>query len=325
MGIELLKRYDLFFDNSSKEKLLDAEKKYSSNQFIRINLSKSKSEKIEEFLKKNKVKFSKTFLPNSLKIEKSFFNLSSSPENISGECYLQDLASQIPINLIDFKELALKHSNSKALCPTPYALCSVLDMASSPGSKTTQIADLLEFNKIPYNIIALEPEKKRLTKLINNIQKQNFKNIKIINSTGENFISKEKFDIILLDAPCSGNLIDNKNWLNKRELKGILEKSALQKKLLENASKLLKENGILIYSTCSLEPEENELNILFAEKNLKLKSIKTEIISFPFETNPTKIIKDKNLLEKIQNQNSIRIMPYLSQTQGFFVCLLKKV
>ena len=298
--------------------------KYSSNKFIRINLSKSNPEKIDQFLKENKVQYSKTFLPNSLKIEKTFFNLSSSVENISAKIYLQDLASQIPINLIDFNELALKHSSSKTLCPTPYALCSVLDMAASPGSKTTQIADLLKFHKIPYNITALEPEKKRLLKLINNLQKQKVNNIKIINIAAENFISKEKFDIILLDAPCSGNLIDDKLWLGKRDLKGINEKSALQKKLLENASKLLKENGILIYSTCSLEPEENELNILYAEKNLKLKSIKQNTIIFPFETSPSKLIKDKNLLEKIQNQNSIRIMPYLSQTQGFFVCILKK-
>ena len=53
-----------------------------------------------------------------------------------------------------------------------------------------------------------------------------------------------------------------------------------------------------------------------------LKSIKQNTIIFPFETSPSKLIKDKNLLEKIQNQNSIRIMPYLSQTQGFFVCIL---
>ena len=317
MGTELLKRYDLFFGASSKEKLIESQKKYSSNKFLRINISKSNPEKIEQFLKENKVQYSKTFLPNSLKIEKTFFNLSSSVENVSAKIYLQDLASQIPINLIDFKELVLKHSS-------PGTLCSVLDMASSPGSKTTQIADLLEFHKIPFNIVALEPEKKRLLKIINNIQKQKVRNITIINIAAENFTSKEKFDIILLDAPCSGNLVDDKLWLDKRELKGILEKSALQKKLLENASKLLKENGILIYSTCSIEPEENELNILYAEKNLKLKSIKQQIIDFPFETSPSKLIKEKSLLEKIQNQNSIRIMPYLSQTQGFFVCILTK-
>jgi 16S rRNA C967 or C1407 C5-methylase (RsmB/RsmF family) len=88
-------------------------------------------------------------------------------------------------------------------------------MASSPGSKTTQIADVLESLKINYQIIAIEKNENRIKRLINNIQRQNLNNIKILNLDVVKFNPEEKFDIIFLDAPCSGNLIDDSNWLKK--------------------------------------------------------------------------------------------------------------
>lgn len=301
-------RYDEFFGNGTFHKLLDAKDKYSNNQFVRINLSKISVEDGESFLKKNRVKFTNTFINNSIKIEKSFFNISSSIESISGKVYLQDLASQIPVNCIDFS----KYKNSKI---------RILDMAASPGSKTTQIADLLNFHKIEYEIVALEPDNKRLTRLINNIQKQKFENITVLNCFGEEFLSKELFDIVLLDAPCSGNLVGDRDWLRKRDMKGILANSDLQKKLLKNAEKLTRKGGIMIYSTCSLEVEENELNVDWMLKNSKLKSFKPSL-KFGFETRALTSFKGKKLDSGIEN--SIRIMPYLSKTQGFFVCCFKK-
>ena len=305
---ELLDRYDSFFGKGVSNKLIESVRLYSKNQFIRINLSKVSIKEIEDFLIKNRVKFSKTFFLNAFKIEKSFFNITSSIEAISGKIYMQDLASQIPINTIDFESLKTMKK------------IRVLDMAASPGSKTTQIVDLLNYHKIDYEIVALEPEEKRLTKLINNIQKQDFENIKIINCLGEEFNDEKKFDIILLDAPCSGNLVGDSNWLNKRDINGIEKNSALQKKLLKNGAKLLNENGILIYSTCSLEVEENELNVDWILKSSKLKTFRPKI-NFGFNTKPLSIVREKQLDDGVKN--CIRIMPYESKTQGFFVCCFK--
>ncbi|MDA3855270.1 MAG: RsmB/NOP family class I SAM-dependent RNA methyltransferase [Candidatus Woesearchaeota archaeon] len=301
-------RYDDFFGGGTFHKLLDAKEKYTKNQFIRINLSKISIEEGDKFLKKNRVKYSNTFISNALKIERSFFNISSSIESISGKVYLQDLASQIPVNCIDFS----KYKNKKI---------RILDMAASPGSKTTQIADLFSLHEIDYEIVALEPENKRLTRLINNIQKQGFENITIVNTLGEDYEDKELFDIVLLDAPCSGNLVGDRDWLKKRDMNGILNNSDLQKKLLKNAEKLTKKEGIMIYSTCSLEVEENELNVDWILKNSKLKSFKP-ILKFGFDTKPLTIFKGKKLDQGVEN--SIRIMPYLSKTQGFFVCCFRK-
>lgn len=312
MNKKLLVRYDDFFGNSCSKKLLECQKQILGNEFIRVNMSRKKIIEVAEFLKKNRVRYEKTMFNNAFKIKISFFNLSSSLECLKGDFYLQDLASQIPVNLIDFNRL--KNLGRQV---------NVLDMAASPGSKTTQIADLLEYYGIDYKIVCLEPDKKRLLRLINNIQKQGFTNIEVYNEFAQDFKTENSFDVILLDAPCSGNLAGDRDWLKKRDLTGIIDNSNIQKEILKNAVKLLSESGILIYSTCSLEVEENELNISFAQKELNLKSFFSDF-SFGFETDSLKLIKDRTLLKEIGDVKCMRIMPYLSGTQGFFVCCLKK-
>ena len=305
--MDFRQRYTKIFGSGVYEKLLKAQREHSRDQYIRVNLSRKKVAEVEKFLKSNRVKYSKTYLSNCFKIEKSFFNLTSCIEALRGDFYVQDIASQIPVNLIDFGDLASKERKIK-----------ILDMAASPGSKTTQIADMCESLGIDCEIVALEPEVKRLTKLVNNIQKQGFENISVYNVRGEDFETKDKFDLILLDAPCSGNLVGDRDWLKKRDMNGILANSKLQKKLLEKASKLLEKDGTLIYSTCSLEPEENEENVEYAQKGLRLRSVKAEF-KFPFENRPERFLKIK-----FMRQESIRIMPNLSKSQGFFVSVLRK-
>ncbi len=299
---EFQARYDKVFGKGCFEKLLLSQKKYSSKQFVRVNVSKTTMSDVESFFKKNNVEYSKTFLPNSFEILKSPFSLAGSLLSLTGDIYVQDIVSQVPVNAIDFNRL--KNLDREVL---------ILDMCSSPGSKTTQLCDLLEFYKIDFKLIALEPEKKRLLKLVNNIQKQEFSSVEVIQSFGEEFETDLKFDVILVDAPCSGNLIGDRSWLSKRDVNGILEKSAIQKKILKRASELLSsDNGELIYSTCSLEVEENEDNVLWAVENLGLKTKKINI-EFPFSVKSVK-----------GGSNQLRFMPYESKTQGFFVCCFTK-
>ena len=95
--------------------------------------------------------------------------------------------------------------------------------------------------------------------------------------------------------------------------------ATLQKSLLKNASTLLKDNGELIYSTCSQEIEENEENVLWSEKNLNLKS-KHIRNNFGFETLSSKILINK----KYSNLKSLRFYPPITKTQGFFVNVFEK-
>lgn len=292
---ELLKRYDDFFGQGTASKLLEAQKNYSNDQYIRINTSKITVEKIEKFLKENRVEYSKTFLKNCLKIEKSFFSLASSLPSLNGEIYIQDIASQIPVNCVDFSK---------------YLKVKILDMAAAPGSKTTQLVEKLKVERIRYEIVALEPDKDRIQRLINNLQKQECKNVTIFNCRGQDFKSKDKFDIVLLDAPCSGNLVGDKSWLRKRDIAGIKKKANVQKSLLEKAYSLTKDGGIILYSTCSLEPEENEENVDWFLKKFNVEQIKINL--------------DFNFKTSFLNEKSTRLMPYESKTQGFFVSSFTK-
>ncbi len=82
-----------------------------------------------------------------------------------------------------------------------------------------------------------------------------------------------KFDKVLLDAPCSGNYALETGWFSKRDLEGVKSNARLQKKLLRAGIKVLKKSGILVYSTCSLEVEENENVIEWALENLSVKLV----------------------------------------------------
>lgn len=294
-GNDLLNRYDKFFGNGTSSKLKDAMRQYSNNQFIRVNLSKMNLDEIQVFFKKNRVKFENTFLKNAFKIEKTFFNLSSSIQCLTGQFYFQDLASQVPVNCVDFEKL--KSLNR---------VVKVLDGCASPGSKTTQMLDLLNFHKIEYELTAIELEEKRVNRLVNNIQKMGFDRFKIINCSATDFKTSDKYDVIILDVPCSGNLVGDKNWLNKRNVSDICDKSNLQKSIVKNISKYLSDEGELIYSTCSIEPEENEDNVKWIIDNCDLKNVKIDLeVGF-----------DASCLNGVLG---LRFLPHKSRTQGFFV------
>ena len=294
----LLDRYDKNFESGTSRKLQDSIRMYSDNQFVRINLSKMNLEEVQTFFKKNRVKFENTFLKNGFKIEKSYFNLSSSIPCLSGKIYFQDLASQVPVNCVGFNRLKEISDSGK--------IVKVLDGCASPGSKTTQMLDLLNFHKINYELTAIELEENRVNRLINNIQKMGFSGFKIVNCSATEFTTSDKYDVIILDVPCSGNLVGDKNWLSKRTVSDICEKSDLQKLIVKNISKYLSENGELIYSTCSIEKEENEDNVKWISENCDLKNIKISLDT-GFDTSC------------LNGVLGLRFLPNKSRTQGFFV------
>ena len=125
-----------------------------------------------------------------------------------------------------------------------------------------------------------------------------------------------KFDRILVDAPCSGNFASDRDWFNNRTLKDIERNAGLQREILTKAVDCLSDEGEMVYSTCSLEPEEDELNMDWAIKNLNLQ---TEEIYCHGEKGLTNVF-GKQLDPSIKHCR--RLWP--GETQGFFVCKLKK-
>tara|TARA_Y100001970_G_C14247741_1_gene869540 strand:- start:3668 stop:4981 length:1314 start_codon:yes stop_codon:yes gene_type:complete len=154
----------------------------------------------------------------------------------------------------------------------------ILDACAAPGSKSTHLAELTNDSA---EILAVDRSEKRLKILQSNLDRLDLKSIKTLKADSTNLLDlnpdfASHFDKILIDAPCSGigTLARNPDsrWsLNKDKIKQLI---SLQKRLLEGILPLLKRDGVLVYSTCTICPEENNLLIKkFIEKNQKIKLV----------------------------------------------------
>ena len=178
-------------------------------------------------------------------------------------------------------------------------------MCAAPGGKTVQLAQMMN-NK--GTMIALDNSTRRLTALKNNLERCGIRNTIIYNKDAR-YISdfNKRFDKILLDAPCSGNFTLEEDWFEKRTINDIKDRAKLQKELLKAAVDVCK--GEIVYSTCSLEKEENEEVIEWALDNLNVELQEIKLKASPGLTERTK--------------NCRRFWPNEHKTEGFFVAKLK--
>ena len=225
-------------------------------------------------------------------------------EHQLGLIYIQEPASMIPPIVLE---------------PKPGEV--ILDMASAPGSKTTQISAMMNNEGI---IVANDENPLRLKLLGMNLQRCGVENA-VVSNRNALFFEKAGilFDKVLLDAPCSGtgtirkSLKTLKIWNEKMTVKI----ANLQKRLLDSAYASLKKGGVLVYSTCSLEPEENEENISwFLNKYKDMSCVKIDLNIKYDESVLTFQGKEYNVAVK----KCLRIYPNTNDTQGFFVCKMVK-
>ncbi|MBU0667087.1 MAG: RsmB/NOP family class I SAM-dependent RNA methyltransferase [Nanoarchaeota archaeon] len=288
-----LRRYEELGEKFSPDNI-------SLKKSLRVNTLKISTEKLISRLKKNKIKLEKIpFLDDGFFYEADF-SLGATPEYLLGYYYLQEVASQLSVQVL--------HPESHEL---------VLDMSAAPGGKTTQIAGFMKNKGL---VVALDNNTLRLNSLRNNLERLGVKNV-VIFKKDSRFVSDLglKFDKILLDAPCSGNFVDNNNWLCSRTIEDINSRAMLQKELLKSAVKVLKPGGVLVYSTCSLEPEENELNISWLLKNHpNLRLVETGLS-----------VGDEGVVNVFGEQlsseikNCRRFWPHKIATQGFFIAKIE--
>jgi tRNA (cytosine40_48-C5)-methyltransferase len=263
-----------------------------TKQAIRVNTLKTTKEKLIKRLEARRIEVEEIpFIPNGLYIIRSPFAIVSTPEYLLGQFYIQEAASQLPVGVLDPKKLCL-------------------DACAAPGSKTTQIAETCP-------VIAVDTREDRLVALQNNVERLGITNCRAYNLDFRGV--KDKFDYILLDAPCTGNFVtEGKIWFRRQTLKRIHERSELQKSLISHAIELLNKDGTLVYSTCSLEPEENEMVIQYALENHKIKLETVNTIGDPGLTNPFGI-ELKSEIKKCR-----RLWPWKTNTQGFFIAKIRK-
>ncbi len=229
---------------------------------VRVNILKTSKEKLlnKKFILGKLAKNSLIYLGNK--------RISELDEFKNGEISVQDESGQLVADILEPKENDL-----------------ILDMCAAPGSKTGHIAELMN-NK--GKIYALDLYEHRVKLLNDGMQRLGITNVetKVADATAlENDFKKEMFDKILLDAPCSGlGVVRRKpDILRKITPERIDSIISDQIKLLESANLYLKENGILVYSTCTLNKNENEKQIRkFIEKHPDYFLLEEKII-FPYE------------------------------------------
>ncbi len=132
----------------------------------------------------------------------------------------------------------------------------IVDLCASPGGKTTFLAELTNDQA---TILAIDLNKSRLNLIRQNLNRLGLKSVQLIQSDGTQF-SCQKVDKVIVDAPCSGLGVLSKRvdlrW--KRTPEQINELTDLQLRLLKNAANMVKPAGVIVYCTCTIEPEENE-------------------------------------------------------------------
>lgn len=240
--------------------------------------------------------------------------LTESTAFYQGNLYIQSLSSMlVPIVL------------------SPKAGETVLDLAAAPGGKTLQIACMMNNQGA---LSAVEPVKNRFFKLKANLQQQGASLVKTYLTDGRTVGGKcpERFDRVLLDAPCSSESrftqFDPDSW-SHWSIKKVKEAAKKQKKLLISALYSLKPGGIIVYSTCSFSPEENEFIVNNALKKFGT-AIAVEPIQLPIHSTESSHNIQSGLTSwgnKIFHPtlaNTVRILPN-DVMDGFFLCKIKKL
>ena len=273
------------------------------NTTLRVNTIKYNIQDLMTQLKINNIKFERVSWYNDGLVLKNRAKKDIQKLDIynEGNIYIQSLSSMIP-----------------PLVLAPKSGDKVLDLTAAPGSKTTQLAALM---KNTGEIIANELDTIRFERLKYNIEKQGATIVKSINSRGEKLGEKypEYFDKVLLDVPCSGEgrfIINEPKTYRDWSMKKVNSLVKLQKKLLTSAYKALKKNGVMVYSTCTINKFENELILDWGIKNLGLKIVDINLAI------KDSIHGDNEKLDKSIDK-SMKILPSKSM-EGFFIAKLKK-
>lgn len=300
----MIERYLQFLGIDDTIKLLKANEKPLIPS-IRVNTLKIKTKDLEERLKKKGFELEAiNWVSYSFKILKETYNIGSLHEYLQGYFYLQKVASMLPPIILDPK------SNDV-----------VIDMCAAPGGKATHLSQLMN-NK--GNLILIERNKNRLSALDVNLRRMGVTNSTVLNFDAINLSNlKIKADKILLDAPCTGEGLIRQDVSRKKskKIRDIEKMSSIQKKLLKSGLDALKPKGELLYSTCSLAPEENEFVVHeVLEERTDVEIIK---ISESYGVEGITEVYGKSLRANLKYAH--RLYPHIHDTIGFFMCFIKKL
>lgn len=276
---------------------------------IRYNNLKKNPEEIKLELEKKGIKVFSLEKPLDVAgiISKNRLKIGNIPEFLTGYYTLQSIASLLPVISLN-----------------PVEGDRVLDITAAPGGKSTFICQLMKNKGI---LVANDKNKIRVKSLVSSVHRMGITNCIVTNLDGTvlPFIVRG-FDKVLIDAPCSGTGIISHD-LNIK-LTNISKKAFVhfcsQKRLLLAAIDACNERsikgGVVVYSTCSILVEENECVIQYAIQNRNVRIIETGLnFGMPGYKKFKGVVFDKKM-EKCR-----RFFPHIHNTDGFFICKLKKL
>lgn len=193
----------------------------------------------------------------------------------------------------------------------------VLDLCAAPGGKSTHLASLISKNSI---LVSNEVIASRVGVLAENLQRWGKANVIVTNNDPEDFHQLENcFDVVVIDAPCSGEGMFRKDHqaVDEWSVANVELCSARQKRILEHALTLVKPGGYLVYSTCTFSPSENEKIIQWVCNE---NGFYSERISLQNDWNVTETITPTSN----GNAYGYRFYPHKVKGEGFFVSCLRK-
>jgi tRNA (cytosine40_48-C5)-methyltransferase len=268
-------------------------------QYIRTNTIKISSADLKKKLTSKGFQLGPTVIQDVFAVEQSSLPIGATVEYLLGYYYIQDLSSCIAVEALDV------HQNQ-----------IILDMASAPGGKTTYIAQKMKNTGC---IVALDINSARINSLISNIARCGVMNCCMYRMDSRHISELNiRFDRVLLDAPCSceGVIIRDKTRKTSHTTQDIEYCVSNQVQLIEAAVKVVRPGGLLVYSTCSFAPEENEniVNSLLGRFDIKIEPIK-------HGTEGLTSFGDIRFHDDLKNTK--RLYPHIHNTLGFYIAKVR--
>lgn len=257
--------------------------------YIRINLLKNTVEEAEAKLEAIGLKYRKANWFSTFKAVDHLGNVINNPVMKDGFVSIHDEAQGLICHLV---------------APKPGE--TILDLCAAPGSKTTYMAELMENNG---RIIAVEVNDIRMKMVVENAMRLGVNIIRPVIADGRNY-SIEGVNKVLVDAPCSNSgVIAKRPEVKDRVNSKVINRLAkLQYDLLSNAATFLSVGGLIIYSTCSILPQENE-----------------EVMKLFLESHKNFVVEPAEDFTPMGSDTYLNILPGEYYTDGIFAARLKKV
>lgn len=264
---------------------------------IRVNNSKIITEECVKLLEKEGVHVEKApYVENALEIS-GYDSLQFLESFQQGYFQVQDVSSMLV-----------------GLAADPKPGQKIIDVCAAPGGKSIHVADLL---KGTGHVEARDLTDYKVSLIEENIERCGFSNItaKRADATVLDGAAKETADIVIADLPCSGlGVLKKKSDIKYRMTQSQIEELAeLQRAILKNAVTYVKSGGTLIYSTCTVAKEENDLQVDWILENLPLRLVSL------------KGCVSEELLENADREGVLQLLPGREKTDGFFLAKFQKV